>query len=190
MLEFLRRLVYLTFRPTEEWRRIAHEPATADGLLRSYIIPLALPTPVATYTGMKVFDGRWDRVHGYLVPADQVFATAAMTFFGIVASILLLAAIFCAVARMYRAKPDFLASLKVATFGAMPLLVSGAVLVFPDLVIIPLAALCHTVFLYYKGASAVLDVRAEQEEFIGISFVLLALGSLLAGAAVASVGIL
>lgn len=189
-MEILRRIVYLVFRPSAEWTLIASEETNVDELLRRYILPLSIPAPVATYIGMKFFDREWDLDHGYLVPGDQIFTTAAITFFAIIGSIFMLGGIFCAVAPFYRSKPDYVAGLKVAAYGAMPLLLSGGMLVFPDMVVVSMVALCHTVFLYYVGASTVLGVRAEQEEFICISFVLLSLGSMIVGAAIAVVGII
>ena len=82
-METLRRIVYLIFRPTAEWDRIAAETTSVDVLLRRYILPLAVLAPIATTIGMKTFDRDWDPVHGYLVPADQIFAAGATTFFAI-----------------------------------------------------------------------------------------------------------
>ena len=72
VMETLRRIVYLVFRPTAEWDAIAKEKTSVDALLRCYILPLALLAPIATVIGMKTFDRDWDPVHGYLVPADQI----------------------------------------------------------------------------------------------------------------------
>lgn len=188
-MEMLRRIVYLTFRPNAEWTRIAGEQVDVDTLLRRYIIPLSLPTALATYVGMKVFDATWDIDHGYLVPQDQIFATAAFTFFALVGSILLLGGILSRMAHFYDARPSYVDGLKVAAYGATPLLVTGAGLVLPDMVVVSMIGLCHSLFLVYVGAGTVLGVRAEKAEFLCISLVILALGSMLFGAAVATSGI-
>lgn len=189
-MEVLRRIVYLVFRPSAEWTRIAGEEDDVETLLSRYIIPLSLPTALATYIGMKVFDRDWDVDHGYLVPNELIFSTAAVTFFALVGSILLLGGIFARIAPLYRAHPTYVDGLKVATYGATPLLVTGAGLVLPDMVVVAMVGLCHSLFLIYVGAGKVLHVRHEREEFICISFVLLALGSMIFGAAAATVGML
>ena len=127
-MEMLRRIVFLVFRPDAEWELIAGEPTTVDMLLRRWILPLSALAPIATYIGMKVFDASWDVEQGYLVPSDQIFNAAATTFFGTIGSILALAAIMALIAPIYHCKRDYVAALKVAAYGAIPLLISGATL--------------------------------------------------------------
>jgi len=190
-LETLRRIVYLIFRPTAEWDLIASEPTSVDKLLRSYILPLALLAPVATVIGMKTFDRDWDPVHGYLVPADQILAAGATTYFAIVGSILMLAAIFAVIAPMFGAARDYLAALKVATYGAIPLMLAGATLLLPVMAIVTTVGLCHSLFLFWLGARRVLNVPAgAQAEFVGISLVLLTFLSVVVGAAASAIGLL
>jgi hypothetical protein len=160
-------------------------------LLRAYILPLALLTPIATMIGMKVFDREWDPVYGYLVPSDRIFATVATTYFAIIGSILALAAIFALIAPMFGGTRDYMAALKVATFGSVPMLLAGATLLLPIMVIVGLGALCHTLFLFWTGVRRVLNVpRGAQAEFIGISMILLTFASVIVGAAASAIGIM
>ena len=190
-METVRRIVYLIFRPTAEWDLIASEPTSVDALLRRYILPLALLAPTATVIGMKTFDRDWDPVHGYLVPADQIFAAGAATYFAIVGSIFVLAAIFAIIAPMFGAARDYLAALKVATYGSIPVMLAGATLLLPVMAIVTMVGLCHSLFLLWLGARRVLNVPAgAQAEFVGISIVLLTFLSVLVGAAASAVGLL
>jgi hypothetical protein len=190
-VETLRRIVYLVFRPTAEWDRIAREATSVDALLSRYILPLALLAPIATVIGMKTFDRDWDPVHGYLVPADQIFAAGTATYFATIGSIFVLAAIFSVIAPMFGATRDYLAALKVATYGAIPVMLAGATLLLPVMAIVSMAGLCHTLFLLWIGVRRVLNVPREAEaEFVGISLVLLTLVSVVVGAAASAVGLL
>jgi hypothetical protein len=190
-METLRRIVYLLFRPKQEWDLIAEERTSVDLLLRAYILPLALLTPIATAIGMKVFDRDWDPVYGYLVPSDQIFATSATTYFAIVGSILALAAIFALIAPMFGGKRDYLAALKVATFGSIPMLLAGATLLLPIMVIAGLGALAYTLFLLSTGVQRVLNVpRNAQAEFLGISIILMTFASVVVGAAASAIGMM
>lgn len=190
-METLRRIVYLVFRPTAEWNLIADEKTSVDALLRHYILPLALLAPIATVVGMKTFDRDWDPVHGYLVPAEQILGAGIATFFAIVGSIFVLAAIFALIAPMFGGTRDYLAALKVATYGAIPLMLAGATLLLPVMALIGMVGLCHTLFLLWMGARRVLNVEAgAQAEFVGISLVLLTLLSILIGAAAGAFGLL
>jgi hypothetical protein len=189
-VETLRRIVFLIFRPKAEWERIAAEETSVDALLRGYILPLALLAPVATVIGMELFDRNWDPMHGYLVPSGEIFAAGATTFFGIVGSIFALAAIFTLLVPMFGGARNFLAALKVAAYGALPVLVAGATLVLPAMAIVAMVGLCHTIFLYWLGVQQVLKVPAGAgAEFVGISLVLLAFVSVFAGAAGSAIGL-
>jgi hypothetical protein len=189
-MEALRRITYLVFRPAAEWALIAREPTSVDVMLRRYILPLSALTPIATFIGMTVFDRAWDVDQGYLVPPDQIFNAAATTFFGIIGSIFALAAIMALIAPMYECKRDYLSALKVSAHGASPLLLSGVTLVLPAMIVVSMVALCYTLFLYYVGATTVLQIRKDQAEFIGISMLLLTFVSMMAGMAVASIGLI
>ncbi len=190
-METLRRIVYLIFRPAAEWDRIAREKTSVDVLLRCYILPLALPAPIATVIGMKTFDRDWDPTHGYLVPADQILAAGTVTFFGTVVSIFILAVIFAVITPMFGAKRDYLAGLKVATFGAIPVMLAGGTLLLPAMSIVAMVGVCHTLYLLWLGVRRVLDVPAGAEaEFVGISIVLLMFASTVIGAAASAIGLL
>lgn len=190
-METLRRVVYLIFRPSAEWDLIAAEPATVDSLLRRYILPLALLAPVASAIGMLVFDRDWDPAHGYLVPRGEIFAAAAATYFATVASIFLLAAIFALLAPMYGAPRDYRAALKVAAYGAIPVLVAGVTLLLPVMAVIGLVAVCHSAYLFWLGARRVLMIRdRDRTEYVGIALLLLGMASTALGAAASSIGLL
>jgi hypothetical protein len=190
-METLRRIVYLVFRPTAEWDRIAAEKTSVDALLRGYILPLALLAPIATVIGMKTFDRDWDPAHGFLVPPDQIFGAGVATYFAIIGSIFVLAAIFVLIAPMFGGARDFVAALKVATYGSIPVMVAGATLIVPVMAIVTMVGLCHTLFLLWIGVRRVLNVpRGGEAEFVGISIVLLAFLSVLVGAAASAIGLI
>ena len=189
-MQTLRRIARVIFRPGTEWSAIAVETTTPWTLLRRYVLPMALLAPIATVVGMKNFDRTWHPVHGYLVPPDRILAAGAATFVAIVGSILLLAAVFAAIAPMFGARRDYPAALKVAAYGATPVMIAGATLLLPVMAIVGLVGLCHSLYLFWLGASRVLGVPAgSAAEFVGISMVLLVLCSMLAGAAASALAL-
>ena len=185
-----RRIYLLFFHPRAEWDEIAREPIGVDALIRGYILPLSLIPPISTVIGMRTFDASWDAVAGYQVPPAEIYAAGATTLFGSIGSIFLLAAIFRLIAPLYGSSRDYVAALKVATFGAIPVLLAGAVLVVPVLVIVSVVALCHTLYLYWLGVRHVLGVAPDaQAEFVGISLTMLGGASTLLGAFASSIGL-
>jgi hypothetical protein len=186
----VRRIVSLVVRPDAEWQSIARETIGVDHLLRRYILPLSLLAPVATVIGMKTFNADWDPGAGYLVPDEQIFSAGAATLFTTIVSIFVLAGIFKLIAPMYDSSRNYVAALKVATFGAIPVLLAGATLVMPAMVIVSVVALCHTLYLYWIGVERVLSVSpGAKTEFIGISMTLLGGASTLIGALASNLGI-
>jgi hypothetical protein len=185
----LRRILSLIVTPQEEWDTIAQEAISVDRLIARYILPLSLLAPAASVIGMNVFDAEWSPSAGYLVPDDQIYAAGATTLIATILSIFALAGIFRLIAPMYGSSRDYVAALKVSTFGAVPVLLAGITLLMPVMVMVSVVALCHTLYLYWLGVGRVLNVSAgSQAEFIGISMTLLTGASTLAGAFASSIG--
>jgi hypothetical protein len=185
----LHRIVGIVVRPRAEWDLIAREESTVDDLLRRYILPLSLLAPVATMIGMKYFDAAWDEDLGYMVPTQEIFTAAATTLFATIVSVFALAGIFVLIAPMYGSSRDYRKALKVATYGAIPVMLAGATLVLPVMAIIGLAGLSHSLFVYWLGVRQVLNVRgSHSSEFLGISMLMLIAMSTLAGAAASAAG--
>ena len=86
---------------------------------------------------MKTFDRGWDPVAGYLVPPEAIYSAGATTLLGTILSIFALAGIFKLIAPMYGSSRDYVSALKVATFGAVPVLLAGATLLMPAMVMSP-----------------------------------------------------
>src|SRR5512144_120013 len=85
-VETLDRIVRIVIRPQKEWEVVARESTPVDALLRRYILPLSLLAPISTSVGMRVFDSAWDNDSGFRVPMQDMFAAAATTLFGSIAS--------------------------------------------------------------------------------------------------------
>jgi hypothetical protein len=185
-----RRLLWLIASPGEAWDAIRDEPIGVDVLIVRYIVPLSLIPPVASVIGMKTFNREWSPSSGYLVPEHEIFAAGSATLFGTILSIFALAGIFRLIAPMYGSSRDYRAALKVATFGAAPVLLAGAALLMPAMIAVPVVALCYTLYLYWVGVGRVLNVEpGAQSEFIGISITLLGAFSTLAGGFASSLGL-
>ncbi|HVF65454.1 MAG TPA: Yip1 family protein [Casimicrobiaceae bacterium] len=189
-MRIFEQVAMLLFRPREAWEAIAHDRIGIDALIRRYILPFSLLAPIATVIGMSTFDREWDPAAGYLVPPDAIYSAGSATLFGTIISIFTLAAIFKLIAPMYGSSRDYGAALRVATFGAIPLLLAGATLFFPAMVMVTVVALTYTLYQYWLGVGRVLNVSAgAQTEFIGISMTMLGGASTLAGAFLSSIGV-
>ncbi len=187
----MRRVLRLLRHPREEMAVIAAESTPVSRLLLRYIIPFSLLAPVAGMLGMTFFDARWNADLGYVVPPNDIVAAGVTTLLATIGSVFALAGIFAALGRLYGSSRDFGAALKVATYGALPVMIAGGVLVLPMLAIMGLAGLSWSLYLFWLGAGEILGVRgSQQSEFVGIAMVLLVVASTIAGAAVSALAAL
>lgn len=188
-MDALKRIAGIVLHPNAEWERIAVEPVPIDVLVTQFILPLALLAPISTYIGIRWFNATWDEDMGFLVPANEAFVAAATTLVASIGSVFALAGIFVLLAPLYGSARDYRAALKVATFGAVPILLAGATLFLPVMALVGLVGLSHSLFLYWLGVHKVLHVAPKhQAEFVGISLLLLIVVSTLGGAAASSLG--
>lgn len=187
----LSRVVGILVRPGAEWNAIAREPASVAGLLVRYVLPLCLVPSAAIAIGVTYFGAGWNPVHGYALSSDKALAAGAATFFYAVVTILLLAVIFHFLARARnRPRRTYAEALQVAAYGAIPVLLSGAFLVLPVLVMLSIVACIHSLFLLNGGLRTVLRVEeGESAMLVGISIVLLTIASMAIGAIAAALGL-
>ncbi|MEO8133942.1 MAG: YIP1 family protein [Betaproteobacteria bacterium] len=187
----MKHLVAILVRPDFAWTAIAHEPMTARQVLGT-ILPLCLLPALATIVGMSVFNSDWDPLHGYRTAGNRVLLVGLANFVFAAATIVLLALLFhwLAVPDGKRRKP-FAAALKLAAFGAVPVLLAGAFLVLPIMIVLTLVAAVHSLYLYYLGMQTVLEVRGEDAVMmLALCVVLLSVASGLLGALASAFGLL
>ena len=92
---------------------------------------------------------------------------------------------------MFGVARDYVAALKVATYGAIPVMLAGATLLVPVMAIVTMVGLCHTLFLSGSACGACCMSRAApRRSSSGISLVLLAFLSVLVGAAASAIGLI
>ncbi|MBC8007223.1 MAG: YIP1 family protein [Prolixibacteraceae bacterium] len=187
-----RRIAGMIFHPEAEWASIAREPPAVGVLLLRYVIPLCLIPSIATTIGMTYFSIGWNPLHGYALQGDRALATGIANFAFLVLSILILAAIFHVLAKGERgARSTYASALQVATYGAVPVLLSGVFLVIPVMVMLTLVACLHSLYLYNGGLRTVLGVgTSESTIMLGISIVGLCISSMAIGGIASALGLI
>jgi hypothetical protein len=177
--------------PETEWDLIARDRISLVVLTRRFILPLALIAPIATIIGMHVFDMTWSPSAGYAVPRDRIWDIGIANFVMEVGTVFLIAAVFYALARSEGVRCSFISALKVAIFGAAPLMISGVLLVMPISVIACMAVLVYTLTLYYLGVQRVMGIHKDNAAiFVAMSMAIMCLVSSFLGGIAAHFGLL
>ncbi len=175
--------------PRREFEAIAAEPQTIFSLFNRYLFPLAVIAPIATILGMTAFDVHWSADIGYRVPRDRIFSVGVMNFWLEVGTVFLIATVFYFMLMAHQVRRSYLAALKVALFGAVPVMLMSATLVISLNIIITMLATVHSLFLYAIGAEKVFGLeQGSAGIFVAVSMTIVLGVSSLAGALMGSVG--
>lgn len=178
-------------RPEAEWDAVARDVPGASILLRNFLLPLSLLAPAATIVGMLLFDTGWNPEYGYSMMRERAPAIAVATYAFEITSVYMLAAVFYLLARTERRPPGFITTLQMATFGSIPLLLSGATLVIPFNVIFSLMALLYSFYLYYLGATRLIGMQpSDATMFVGMAMVCMLFLSGVMGAIGSALGVI
>ena len=160
-------------------------------LVRRFLVPLALLTPIATIVDMNSFDVAWDVDHGYRIPKERIFNIGVANFAFEIITVMMAGLIFYFMTRVDHRERSFVRSMNVAVYGAAPLLISGALLFVPMNVTVCMAAMVHTFILYWIGVQKVMNIHPLNASlFVALSMILLFGASTLLGAFASMIGVL
>jgi hypothetical protein len=175
-MDLMLRIIRIVVSPQDEWRRIAGE-AWQAALIHAFTLSL-LPT-FASFVMTRRSD--------IALPPHAVLFTYLASALGV----LVIAAAFWLLARMFSPEATAQGCVKVAAYGATPLFVASALLVMPVLVIVCVISLLHVFYLYYLGAQQLLGVPEEEAaQFVAMALVIAIVGSTLGGGAAGALGLL
>jgi hypothetical protein len=177
-------IVSILFRPAAAWDalRTANRPWSVP-LLR-HVAPLALLPAVAWPVG---------QVGSGVLPAQPgtLLGAFGATFAFSVASVLLLALALYAVSPFFRCQRRWHRCFSVAAYASTPVLVSGALLFIPMLLIACFAAFAFFFVLCDMGVKQVLGCREDEaDSFVVVACVLAAIGSMALGALCSAAGLI
>jgi hypothetical protein len=175
-MDLMPRIIRIVLSPQDEWQRIAAERWHAA---LTYVLLLSLIPALASFLNLRNSE--------LPLPANVVL----MTYFSSALGVLIIAAAFWLLARLFAPGATLERCVQVAAFGTTPLFVASALLVLPVLVIVCVVSLLHVFYLYYLGAQQLLGVPGEDAAlFVAIALVLAIVASTLGGGAVGALGLL
>lgn len=181
----LQRIIRIIFSPQAEWERIARE---RTGVLRalSYAMVLAAIPALVAY-GTPSWQGAL--YEGSAARSIDPQRAAGLTFAGAWLGVLLIAAVFWGLARIFARTPRWSQAIDVAAYGTTPVLLAAAFLAFPSFAMVPLVAMMHALYLYYTGAHEVFGIKHDEcAEFIALALLAATIGLFMLGVAAGHFG--
>lgn len=159
------------------------DPPWSATLLR-YLLPLCALPALAWPLG-QAWSGELPWAAAKLAPAFFGTATAALV------SIVVLAGAFYLLAPFFDADRTWRRALAVAAYGSTPVLLTGALLVSPVLIVACVASLVHCCALYYLGVQALLGCRESDAAFFCAAAAMLSIvGGLVAAGLCSAAGLI
>ena len=161
------RVKAILLTPKTEWLAIDAEPATVQGIFKSYVVPLAAIGPVASLIGSLVFGWHFFGIT-YRPPIGAAIAGAAVSYALALASVFVLAFVIDALAPSFGGTKNQVQAFKVAAYGATASWVAGIFNLIPMLGWLGILGL-YSLYLIYLGLP--LLMRAPAEKALGYTVV-------------------
>jgi hypothetical protein len=137
--------------PITEWPVIAAEPASTQGLVTGYVLPLAAIGAVAGFVGGSIVGRTLPFVGTYRVPFMSGLVLAVFALGMAVVGVFVLSLIINALAPTFGGEQNQIQALKVAVYSYTPAWVAGVLYLVPLLGIFVLFASLYGMYLLYLG---------------------------------------
>lgn len=143
------RVKAILLRPSQTWDEIDVEPATISGILKGYVIPLALIPAVAGLIGSIVFGIGFFGIT-YKPPILSAVISAVVTYGATLLGVFLLALVIDGLALNFGGEKNRLQAFKLAAYSGTASWVVGIFQIYPPLAILGLVGL-YSLYLLYRG---------------------------------------
>ncbi|MBS0338154.1 MAG: YIP1 family protein [Proteobacteria bacterium] len=185
------RAIRITIAPGEEWQTVRGEVPDQVALLGRFILPLSCIPAAGWATGLGLSGSHALIGHSAAHSGIAQAAHAGLTvLLGAAISVYLLAAALYALAPLFTGRRDWPRALQVAAYSSTPVLLSGVVLVLPDLAFTLILAALHSLALLHGGVKSVLGAKSDESaEYTALAMVIFLLASTALGALGSRLGV-
>ncbi|MBC8132045.1 MAG: YIP1 family protein [Deltaproteobacteria bacterium] len=196
-MAIVERVKSICLKPNLEWTVIAAEPASTGSLITGYVLPLAAVGAVAGLIGRSLIGVTVPYIGSYRVPIVTGIVSAVFALVMAVVAVLVLSVVINALAPSFGGEKNSIQALKVAVYSYTPAWVAGVLQILPALSVLMILAGLYGLYLLYMGLPRLM--KCPQDKAIGytavvvicaivITFVISAVGGVIAGAGAMGVG--
>lgn len=191
MENLINRAKNIVLQPKATWEEIKNEENTIQGLLVSYVLPLALISAIATFIGFGFIGSNIPfagRVHSIEWGINQ----AVTSFVGVMLGIILSGWVISWLAPKFDTTLSLTDAIKLVAYSYTPAMLGGIFTIIPSLAVLGVITGLYSLYVLYLGFGPITKVSTEKTTtyfvvsllvIIGVYVVLgLAIGAILATA--------
>ena len=182
-------VVAILTKPADEWRTIAAEPATVEGLMRDYAAPLAAIPAVAQFIGFSLI-GFPAPVFGGAIRIGIVrsFTNAVLSWVFALVGAWIAAVVIEKLAPTFQSKGSTAQALKLVVYAMTPVWVAGVLNLVPALAVLEIIAALYAIYLFYLGLAPVMGTPPDKAiPYIVVSAIVIIVISIVLGAVTAAI---
>lgn len=161
MENVINRAKEIVFQPKKAWENIRVENSTASGILKSYVLPLALIPSIASFIGYGFigvtvpFAGR---MHSIGWGLNQALTSFVSLFLGILVS----SWVISWLAPKFDTTPNLNNTVKLVAYSFTPAMLGGVFSIIPALAIIGVLAGLYSLYVLYLGFKPITNVSEDK----------------------------
>jgi hypothetical protein len=183
------RVVAILTKPADEWRTIAAEPATVEGLLREYAAPLAAIPAIAQFIGFSVIGLPIPVLGGAIrIGFVRSFANAVVSWVLALVGAWLAAVVIEKLAPTFQSRGNTAQALKLVVYAMTPVWVAGVLNLVPALSVLIIIAALYAIYLFYLGLPPIMSTPSDKViPYMAVSALVIFVISLCLGAVTAAI---
>jgi Yip1-like protein len=152
------RVINMLTKPLDEWRVIAVERASVEGLLRNYAAPLAAIGPICQLLRESLVG-----IAGFRPPIVRGVTTAVVVWLVALAGAVVAALVIEKLAPTFRSSGTLTQALKMVVYAYTPIWVAGVLYLVPGLgAVVAIVASLYAIYLFYLGLPPVLATPSDR----------------------------
>jgi hypothetical protein len=156
-------VVAIITAPAEEWRTIAAEPATVEGLIREYAAPLAAIPAVAQFIGFSLIGLPIPILGGAIrIGIVRSFANAVVAWVLSLVGAWIAAIVIEKLAATFQSRGNTAQALKLVVFSMTPVWLVGVLNLVPALSVLGIIGALYAIYLFYLGLPPVMSTPADK----------------------------
>ena len=182
------RVTNILTKPADEWRVIAHEPATLERLIRDYAAPLAAIPAVCQLLGFTLVGVTVPFAGNLRSPIASSLAGAIVSWCLALVGAWLAAIVIEKLAPTFQSSGTTVQALKLVVYSATPVWIAGVLNLVPALAVLTLLAALYAIYLFYLGLPALMATPSDKVvPYMAVSALVMIVLSFVMGAIAASV---